>query len=45
MLQDLDGRIDLVIDGGPTTVGVESTVIDLTGPIPTILRPGASRWR
>ena len=41
VLQDLDGRIDLVIDGGPTTVGVESTVIDLTGAIPTILRPGA----
>jgi L-threonylcarbamoyladenylate synthase len=41
VLQDLDGRIDLVIDGGPTTVGLESTVIDLTGPIPTILRPGA----
>ncbi len=30
-----------MIDGGATTVGVESTVIDLTGPIPTILRPGA----
>ena len=41
VLQDLDGRIDLVIDGGPTTVGLESTVIDLTGSIPTILRPGA----
>jgi len=41
VLQDLDGRIDLVVDGGPTTVGVESTVLDLTGSIPTILRPGA----
>jgi L-threonylcarbamoyladenylate synthase len=41
VLEDLDGRIDLVIDGGPTTVGVESTVIDLTAPSPTILRPGA----
>lgn len=41
VLQDLDGRIDLLIDGGPTTVGVESTVIDLTGSAPTILRPGA----
>ena len=41
VLQDLDGRIDLVVDGGPTTVGVESTVLDLTGPVPTILRPGA----
>ena len=41
VLEDLDGRIDLVIDGGSTTVGVESTVIDLTAPTPTILRPGA----
>ena len=41
VLEDLDGRIDLVIDGGPTTVGLESTVIDLTESIPTILRPGS----
>jgi L-threonylcarbamoyladenylate synthase len=41
VLQDLDGRIDLLIDGGPTTVGVESTVLDLTALVPTILRPGA----
>lgn len=41
VLEDLDGRIDLVIDGGAATVGVESTVIDLTTPIPAILRPGA----
>ena len=41
VLQDLDGRIDMLIDGGPTTVGVESTVIDLTASVPTILRPGA----
>ena len=40
VLQDLDGRIDLVIDGGSTTVGVESTVLDLSGAVPTILRPG-----
>lgn len=41
VLQDLDGRIDFVIDGGPTDVGIESTVLDLTGPHPTVLRPGA----
>jgi L-threonylcarbamoyladenylate synthase len=41
VVQDLEGRVDLVIDGGPTTVGLESTVIDLTASIPTILRPGA----
>jgi L-threonylcarbamoyladenylate synthase len=41
VLDDLDGRIDLIIDGGVTTVGVESTVLDLTRTVPTILRPGA----
>jgi L-threonylcarbamoyladenylate synthase len=41
VLEDLDGRIDLVLDGGPTPVGVESTVIDLTRRPPAILRPGA----
>ncbi len=41
VLDDLSGRIDLVIDGGPTQVGVESTVLDLSGDVPTILRPGA----
>ena len=39
---DLAGRIDLILDGGPTTIGVESTVLDLTGAIPTILRPGGA---
>ena len=37
---DLAGQVDLVLDGGPTQVGVESTVLDLTTPIPTLLRPG-----
>jgi L-threonylcarbamoyladenylate synthase len=41
VLDDLSGRIDLVIDGGPTQVGVESTVLDLSGDVPAILRPGA----
>jgi len=41
VLEDLDGRIDLVLDGGPTQVGVESTVLDLSGEVPTVLRPGA----
>ena len=40
VVADLDGRIDMVIDGGPTPVGVESTVVDLTGPLPRVLRPG-----
>jgi L-threonylcarbamoyladenylate synthase len=40
VLADLEGRIDMVLDAGPTVVGVESTVIDLTGPTPRVLRPG-----
>ena len=40
VFQDMDGRIPLIIDGGPCDVGVESTVIDLTHGTPTILRPG-----
>lgn len=40
VLADLDGRIDAVLDGGETGVGVESTVIDLTVSPPVILRPG-----
>lgn len=41
VLADLDGRIDIIIDGGPTDVGLESTVIDLSVNPPTVLRPGA----
>lgn len=39
VIEDLDGRIDMIIDGGPCRVGVESTVLSLVGE-PTILRPG-----
>lgn len=39
--EDMKGRIPLIIDGGECEVGIESTVLDLTGEIPTILRPGA----
>lgn len=39
--QDMKGRIPLILDGGECRVGVESTVVDLTGEIPTVLRPGA----
>ncbi|MCS7011570.1 MAG: Sua5/YciO/YrdC/YwlC family protein, partial [Anaerolineales bacterium] len=38
--QDLHGRIDLILDGGATTIGVESTVLDLSTSPPRILRPG-----
>jgi L-threonylcarbamoyladenylate synthase len=41
VLADLDGHIDIVLDGGPTTVGLESTVVDLTHSPPRVLRPGA----
>jgi len=41
VMDDLAGRIDFVVDGGATQVGVESTVLDLSGEVPTILRPGA----
>ncbi len=40
VLADLDGRIDVVIDAGPCGIGVESTVVDCTTPVPTLLRPG-----
>ena len=37
---DLDGRISMILDGGQVGIGIESTIIDLTEEIPTILRPG-----
>ena len=40
VLEDMDGRIDAVIMGEQCDVGIESTVLDLTGDVPTILRPG-----
>lgn len=36
----LGDRVDLILDGGPTGVGIESTVVDLTGRRPVVLRPG-----
>ena len=38
--QDLDGKIDCIVDGGPVEIGLESTIVDLTVSVPTILRPG-----
>jgi L-threonylcarbamoyladenylate synthase len=40
VMAELDGRIDVVVDGGPTTLGLESTVVDLSGRVPRLLRPG-----
>ncbi len=42
VLAGLDGRIAAVLDSGPCPVGVESTVLDLTGPRPFLLRPGGT---
>lgn len=39
--EDMNGRIPMIIDGGRCTVGVESTVVDMTGDMPRVLRPGA----
>lgn len=41
VLHDLGGRIDIILDGGPVEVGIESTVLDLSQHPPVILRPGA----
>ena len=41
VLADLAGRIDMILDAGPTPVGVESTVVDFSHSVPLILRPGA----
>jgi L-threonylcarbamoyladenylate synthase len=41
VIEDLDGEIDLILDGGATSIGIESTVLDVTTDPPTILRPGA----
>lgn len=38
--EDMDGRIDLIVDGGEVGIGIESTIVDLTSEIPVILRPG-----
>ncbi len=40
VIEDLDGRIDCIIDGGSVGIGLESTIVDLTGETPEILRPG-----
>ena len=40
VLEDLNGHVDIILDGGATPIGVESTVLDLTGETPVVLRPG-----
>jgi L-threonylcarbamoyladenylate synthase len=41
VLEDLDGKIDCILKGEPSRFGLESTVVDCTGEIPVVLRPGA----
>ncbi|KXK00719.1 MAG: Sua5/YciO/YrdC/YwlC family protein [Acidobacteria bacterium OLB17] len=41
VLDDLDGRIDCILQGEATAIGLESTVVDCTGAVPCVLRPGA----
>jgi L-threonylcarbamoyladenylate synthase len=40
VIADLNGKVDMIIDGGKTTLGLESTIVDLTSDEPIILRPG-----
>ena len=40
VIEDLNGKIDVIIDGGASAIGLESTIVDLTGEVPLILRPG-----
>ncbi len=40
VIEDLSGRVDMIVDGGDANIGLESTVLDLTGERPMILRPG-----
>jgi L-threonylcarbamoyladenylate synthase len=45
VLNDLDGRVDVLLDGGPCPGGIESTILDLTRPELTLLREGAISWQ
>lgn len=40
VIEDMDGKIDMIIDGGSVGLGLESTIVDFTSDVPTILRPG-----
>lgn len=40
VIEDMTGKIEYIIDGGPVGIGIESTIIDVSGESPTILRPG-----
>lgn len=42
VLADLGSDVDLILDGGPCLIGVESTILDMTRPVPQLLRPGGT---
>lgn len=41
VIEDMNGKIEMILDGGEVGIGVESTIVDVSGPVPTLLRPGA----
>ena len=41
VIEDMNGKIEMILDGGAVGIGVESTIVDVSGPVPTLLRPGA----
>lgn len=41
VIEDMNGKIEMIIDGGEVGIGVESTIVDVSGEVPTMLRPGA----
>lgn len=41
VIEDMDGKIEMILDGGAVGIGVESTIVDVSGPVPVLLRPGA----
>lgn len=41
VIEDMDGKIEMILDGGEVGIGVESTIVDVSGAVPTLLRPGA----
>ena len=41
VLEDMNGKIPMILDGGPCAVGIESTIVDMTKDVPVVLRPGA----
>lgn len=41
VVEDMDGKIEMIIDGGEVGIGLESTIVDVSGDVPMLLRPGA----